>query len=250
MVNVLICGINDEKAQRVYNLTKQNPDVHIVCGVGSMATISGNIECPVYTALDQVREIVDMIIDFSASEMLDQVLEYAIKNKCKLIECSVGYTKEQKQKVKDAAKLIPIFVSQYLSIGVNLLFKLCVKAAETLGKYDVEIIEKYYSYKKNAPGSITLSLAEDIKEALGGNRKIVIGRSSKRHGDEICIHCVRGGNILGEHEILFIGEREVITIKHETLDKSLYAEGAVKIAIFMANKPAGYYTMKDYFRNA
>lgn len=252
MINVLICGINDEKAQRVYNLTKGDPDIHTVCAVDSKATMlsTSTLDCIVYSDFDEVRENVDMIIDFSASQMIDQVLEYAVKNKCALIECSVGYTKEQKQKVRDASKHIPVFVSQYMSKGLNLLFKLCSKASEMLGNYDVEIIEKYYNYKKNAPGSITLSLAEEINEALGGDRKIVIGRSSKRHGNEICIHCVRGGNILGEHEILFVGEREVITIKHETLDKALYAEGAIQIVGFMANKPAGYYTMKDYFKNA
>ncbi len=247
MINVLICGINDEKAQCVYNLTKANPDINVVCGVDSNATMLSNLDCTIYSDFDAVVDAVDIVIDFSQSKMIDEVLEYSVKNKCTLIECFVGFNAEQKQKIKDASKIIPVFMSQYLSLGVNLLFKLCAKASKALENYDIEIIEKYYSYKKEVPGTITTALAEEINAIFGNTRKIVLGRSSKRHGSEICIHCVRGGNILGEHEILFIGEKEVISIKHETLDKTLYAESTIRVIDFMKDKPCGYYTMKDYF---
>lgn len=250
MINVLICGINNEKAQCMYNLTKNNPDINIVCGVDYNNNVLSNLDCTVYGDFDEVDDAVDVVVDFSASAMLDEVLEFSVKNNCTLIECFIGFNADQKSKVMEASKQIPIFVSQYLSLGVNLLFKLCAKASKALEGYDIEIIEKYYNSKKDTPGAITTALAEEINEILGGERKICIGRSSKRHGSEICVHCVRGGNILGEHEILFIGEKEVITIKHETLDKTLYAESAVKILGFMKNKPAGYYTMKDYFHNS
>ena len=250
MINVLICGINNEKAQCVYNLTNSNPNINVVCGIDNNPTMLSNIDCTVYSAFDDVCEAVDMVIDFSAQKMIDEVLEFCINNKCALIECYVGYNAEQKQKIKEASKIIPIFMSQYFSLGVDLMFKLCATASNALKGYDIEIIEKYYSYKKDAPGAITIGLAEEINEIFGGERKIVIGRSSKRHGNEICIHCVRGGNVLGEHEILFIGPREVITIRHETLDKTLYAESAISILEFMQDKTNGYYTMRDYFHNS
>ena len=247
ITNVLICGIFSQTGMMIYNLARKRTDMYVVCGVDEINSLNANCDVPVYKSFDEVKEVVDVVVDFSHPDMLEKVLAFVRENNCKLIEGTAGLTRKQKDNLHVFGKTSPVFVSNYLSIGMNLLLKLSFAAAKALGSYDIEIIEKYYSAKINTPGETTLNLAEHINEALGGKRKIVIGRSSKRKGDEICIHCVRGGNITGDHEIMFVGEREVLTIKHETLDMAVYSEGAIEIINFMIDKPAGYYTLHDYY---
>ena len=244
MINVLICGISTDMGKCVYEVAERN-GINIVCGVDKK--ISGEFTCPVYKSFEEVRELVDVIIDVSSPDMIKETLAFAIDNNYPLIEGTTGYTAKQKETIREAGKKIPVFMSYNLSLGVNVLFKLCVETARMLKGYDVEIIEKYNSRKKNAPGATTLAIANELNLALGGNKKIIIGRSSARRSDEICIHCVRGGAISSDHEILFIGEKELITLRHITEDNSLYAEGAIAITKFLSGKPAGYYTIKDYF---
>ncbi len=247
MINVLICGINSEFGKAVYQLSKDT-NLNIVCGVDK-GIMADQINCPIYKSFDEVREVIDLVIDFSSPDMLDDVLAFVTENGCPLIESTAGYTQKQKTKIKKAGEKAPIFMSYNLSVGVNLMLKLCVEIATSVPSYDIEIIEKYDSQKINAPGSIALSIAQEINQALGGNRKIVCGRKAKRRSDEICIHAVRGGLKHDEHEIMFIGEKEIITIKHSAFDNLLYADGAIKLVSFMIGKPNGYYTIKDYFNS-
>ena len=250
ITNVLICGIFSKTGLMVYNLIKERHDMVIVCGVDNKNAFIGNCDVPVYKSFDEVKEFVEVVVDFSDPSMTEEILSFVTENKCVLIEGTVGYTKKQKETFKKYGEKVAIFMSNYLSLGINTLLKLCSTAAKALGgSYDIEIIEKYYAEKINAPGATTMAIAGQINEALGDTRKIVVGRSSKRKGDEICIHCVRGGNIGGSHDIMFIGKREVLTIQHVTLDSSIYAEGAVEIINFMLDKPNGYYTLKDYYNN-
>ena len=246
MKNILICGIFSKTGMTVYNSVKNKPDLNVVCGIDENP-YSGNCDFPVYKSFDEVKEVVDIVIDFSTPNMIDQVLEFVTTNNCVLIEGTTGYTKKQKDTIKAHGNDARIFMSNYLSLGLNLLFKICADAAKMLGKFDVEIIEMYYATKVNAPGSTTLSLAEHINEALGGNRKIVVGRSSKRKGDEICIHSVRGGTLTGRHEVMFIGEKEVLTITHDTLDTAIYGEAAYEVINFLKDKPKGFYSLKDFY---
>ncbi len=247
ITNILICGIFTQTGMMIYNLARKRDDMYVVCGVDESNSFGGNCDVPVYKSFDEVKEVVDIVVDFSAPEAFDDVLNFVKENGCKLIEGTAGLTRKQKDAVRLFGKEHPVFMSNYLSIGMNLLLKLSFAAAKALGTYDIEIIEKYDSDKINTPGETTLNLAEHINEALGGTRKIVVGRFSRRKGDEICIHCVRGGKVVGDHEIMFIGEREVLTIKHETLDRAVYSEGAMEIINFMIDKPAGYYTLHDYY---
>lgn len=247
ITNILICGISSRTGAAVYNLVKDKHDINVVCGVDAHNSLAFNCDFPVYKSFDEVREIVDMVIDFSTPDMLDEVLKYVSDNNCILIEGTAGYTKKQKEKVTEFGSKAKVFMSNYLSVGINLLFKLCFEAAKTLGTFDVEIVEMYYRDKVNAPGATTMGLAEYINEALGGTRKIVVGRTSKRKGDEICIHSVRGGTMTGEHVVMFIGEKETLTLKHESLSTSVYGDAAYGVINFMKNKPVGFYSMKDYF---
>ncbi len=246
MINVLICGINSEFGKTVYQQSKDT-NLNVVCGIDK--GMVGDYNCPVYKSFDEVREVVDLVIDFSSPDMLDDVLEFVTENGCPLVESTTGYTQKQKAKIKKASEKAPIFMSYNLSVGVNLMLKLCVEMATALPTYDIEIIEKYDAQKINAPGAIALNIAQEINLALGNTKKIICGRSSKRRGEEICIHSVRGGSKHDEHEIMFLGEKEVISIKHSAFDNLLYADGAIKLASFMNGKPNGYYTLKDYFKS-
>ena len=248
MTNVLICGVGTQAAIVYYKMNKKRNDIIVVCGVDKDNYLNNEYDFPVYKSFDEVREMVDVVIDFSSPDMLKEVLSFVKDNNCVLIEGVAGYTKKQKQQIVEAGASVPIFMSNYLSLGLNTFFKACIEAAKSLGAdTDIEIIEKYYGTKINAPGATTITLAEEMNEVLGGTRKIVVGRSSCRKGGEICIHAVRGGNVVGELEVLFLGQNEVLSFRHEALTKSIYAESAMNLIDFMADKPNGFYNMKDYF---
>ena len=246
MKNVLICGIATDMGKCVYKEAERQ-NLNVVCGVDKSLNGDWEFDCPVYSSYDDVREFVDVIIDVSSPSMLGSTLAFAKENSCPLREGTTGYTAKQKQDIMLASESIPVFMSYNLSLGVNVMFKLCVEAAKMLKNYDIEIIEKYSPLKINTPGATTISLANELNLALGGNRKIVIGRTNGRKGDEICIHCIRGGSASNEHEILFLGKKEKLSLLHVTDDNSLYADGAIAIINFLSDKKSGYYTIKDYF---
>lgn len=244
MINVLISGINDGTGKKVYELITKTEDFNLVCGVDE--AIGGDFNCPVYKNFDEVKEMVDVVIDFSKPERLPFVLEFVKENGCALVEGTTGYTKVQMQQIKKLSETLPVFISHNLSLGTSMLFRLARIAASELKNFDIEIIEYRDREKQNAPGATTLSLARDISETLGEKSKIVSGRNGKRKQGEISLHSVRGGNIAGANEILFIGEDELIQIKHESFDNLLFARGAIKAARFISEKTAGFYTMKDF----
>ncbi|HBK02787.1 MAG TPA: 4-hydroxy-tetrahydrodipicolinate reductase [Clostridiales bacterium] len=244
MINVLISGINGGTGKKVYELITKTDGFNLVCGVDK--AIGGDFNCPVYKTFDEVKEMVDVAIDFSDPDELSHVLEFVKENGCALAEGTTGYTKAQMQQIKKLSESSPVFISHNLSLGTSMLFRLARIAATELKNFDIEIIEYRDREKQNAPGATTLSLARDILETLGEKNKIVSGRNGKRKPGEICLHSVRGGNLAGANEILFIGEDELIQIKHESFDNLLFARGAIKAARFIAKKTAGFYTMKDF----
>lgn len=246
MINVLISGINDGTGKKVYELITKDEGFNLVCGVDE--EIGGDFNCPVYKNFDEVKEMVDVVIDFSKPERLPFVLEFVKENGCALAEGTTGYTKAQLQQIKKLSESLPVFISHNLSLGTSMLFRLARIAARELKNFDIEIIEYRDREKQNAPGATSLSLARDIFETLKGcdERKIVSGRNGKRKPGEISLHSVRGGNLAGANEILFIGEDELIQIKHESFDNLLFARGAIKAARFIVEKTAGFYTMKDF----
>ena len=244
MINVLISGINDGTGKKVYELITKDEDFNLVCGVDE--TIGGDFNCPVYKNFDEVKEMVDVVIDFSKPERLPFVLEFVKENGCALAEGTTGYTKAQLQQIRKLSESLPVFISHNLSLGTSILFRLARIAAAELKNFDIEIIEYRDREKQNAPGATSLSLARDIFETLGEKSKTVSGRNGKRKPGEISLHSVRGGNLAGANEILFIGEDELIQIKHESFDNLLFARGAIKAARFIVEKTAGFYTMKDF----
>ncbi len=250
MINVLICGISGETGKRIYLTTKKYENLNVVCGVDKNFNSNIEFDCPVYADFDQVKEMVDVIINFSTPEALPSLLEFAKENNCAIVEGTTGYTQKQKDSIYDAGKALPIFIPTNVSPGINVLRKLCVLASQTLGNFDIEIIEEYKADKLNAPSMTSKMLAEAINLAFNGDKKVSYGRKGigERPENEICIHSVRGGNISGKTQILFIGEGETITITHEVHHRTLFAQGACDVACFIMNKPAGIYNIEDFFK--
>ena len=243
---ILICGISGKMGQNVLSLLNESATAEAVAGV-DLHVIP--LSVPVYPSFSLVKEDIDVIIDFSSAENLKERLEFAKSKKIGIVLGSTGFTEQDNALIETYAEEIAIFKTANLSIGINLLQELVSLAAKKLGDaFDVEIIEKHHNLKKDAPSGTALMLAESVNEAFGGQKKYVEGRSGMvgaREKSEIGIHAVRGGTIVGEHEVMFAGEDEIITISHSARSKRVFAAGAIKAAEFLNGKSAGKYEMKD-----
>ena len=246
MINVLINGANGRMGRKVYEACEITSDVKAVCGVDLIEN-KNNPVFPIYNSFSEVNEGVDVIIDFSAPASLPAILEYAISNdKCAVL-CATGYTAEDIEKINEASKKIAIFRSANMSLGVNVLIDLVKKAATALDGFDIEIIEKHHNQKVDAPSGTALMLADAIKEEQP-EKFYVNGREGqvgKRDKNEIGIHAIRGGNIVGEHDVIYAGNFETITLSHQATDRSVFANGAVKAAKYIATKKVGLFNMSD-----
>ena len=243
MINILVCGIGGKMGENILSLLNGDNEEKVVCGVDLHTP--ENIKVPVYHTFNEVKEKVDVIIDFSSPAALKSEMEWAVKNKVPAVLAATGYGEDDLKLIEESAKKIAIFKTANFSVGVNLLVKLVKEAAEALGEsFDIEIIEKHHSQKVDAPSGTALMLADSAnisgKPYLNGREGIV-----GKRGNEIGIHAVRGGTIVGEHEVMFAGEDEIITLSHSARSKRVFAAGAIKAAKWLAGKPKGKYDMKD-----
>ncbi len=248
MINILLCGANGKMGNAVKAVIAQHSDlITVAAGYDVMDTTS--VDFPVYDSLDKVTEKIDCIIDFSHVSMTDAILDYAKDNKIPAVICTTGLSKEQLSKLEFYSKETPIFFSANMSIGVNLLIDLVCKASKLLeDNFDIEIVEKHHNQKLDAPSGTALAIADAIADTVAYDPKYTYDRHSvrkKRDKEEIGIHAVRGGNIVGEHTVIFAGTDEVIEIKHQATSKTVFAVGAVRAAIFMQGKVPGLYNMTD-----
>ncbi len=246
MINVLISGALGRMGKKVYEACSSNECVTPVCGV-DIKNDNSTINFPVYDSFNSVKEKIDVLVDFSAPSNLDNVLAFCLKNGCPAVLCATGYSDEQVKKIHEASSSIAVFRSGNMSLGVNVLIDLVKKAALSLYGFDVEIIEKHHNNKVDAPSGTALMLADAIKE-IDDSKTYVYGREGicgKRNKNEIGIHAVRGGNIVGEHDVIFAGNFETITLSHQATDRSVFAEGAVKAVIYLYGKKNGLYNMND-----
>lgn len=250
MVKVLISGISGKMGANLLEILKGDSEAEVICGVDIKK--ADGISVPVYESFSLVNEKIDVIIDFSSPAVLKDLLAYAKQNKCACVLATTGYTQNDIAEIENASKEIAVFKTANFSVGINLLVKLVKEAAEFLGEdYDVEIVEKHHNQKVDAPSGTALMLADSVNEAFGEKKKYVEGRSGKvgKRGSEIGLHSVRGGTIVGDHDVLFCGKDEVITFSHRADSKKVFASGAVRAAKFVANKPAGMYDMRDVLKN-
>ena len=243
MVSIILSGANGKMGHVVADLVLNNEECKIVAGVD----INGKNECdfPVYKNFDNIKG--DVIIDFSNPSALDSILNFAIKNKNGVVLATTGYSKEHINKIKEASKLIPVFFTFNMSLGINLLVNLAKKAYSILGEnFDIEIIEKHHNQKIDAPSGTAIMLAEAINEEANGSYEFVFDRHSvrsARKNKELGIHTVRGGTIVGEHEVIFAGKDEIVTLSHSARSKDIFAVGSIKAACFIKDKPPGLYNM-------
>jgi 4-hydroxy-tetrahydrodipicolinate reductase len=223
-------------------------DVDLVAGVD--VAVPEHSAFPVFTSLEDVNVEVDVIIDFSAAKAVDAVLDYVDKTGIPLVECTTGLSEDQLVHLEEVSKKAAVLRSANMSLGINTLFKLLKDAVKVLGQagFDIDIVEKHHRRKLDAPSGTALALAESINEAADGRYAFTFDRSQRRlsrPADEIGISAVRGGTIVGEHEVIFAGTDEVIEFKHTAYSRAVFGKGAISAAIFLAGKPAGLYDMSD-----
>lgn len=245
MVKIALVGCSGKMGFAVANAVQQRDDCKITFGVDVVDNTNGAF--PVYKDFSTAEEKPDVIIDFSNPASLDTILEYAQQNTIPCVLCTTGYSAEEQAKIKNASEKIAIFFSGNMSLGINLLIELAKEATKVLGKeFDIEIIEKHHNLKLDAPSGTALMIADGISQTLLEEPQYVYDRHSyrkKRSKNEIGIHAVRGGTIVGEHEVIFAGLDEVVTISHQAQSKGVFAAGAVNAAVYLADMGAGMYNM-------
>ncbi len=250
MTDIILNGCCGKMGHVIQSIVSNRDDCKIVAGVDIRNT--GDCDFPVYPSISEIKEKADVVIDFSNPVLLDELLEYGKKNSIPLVIATTGYDDCQKKKIHDAASYCPVFFTYNYSLGVNLLASLAKKAVNVLGsEFDIEIIEKHHNQKIDAPSGTALMLADAINEELDEKMKYEYDRHSKREkrtNNEIGIHAVRGGTIVGEHEIMFAGRDEIITLSHSARSKEIFAVGAVNAAVFMKGQKAGMYEMSDLLK--
>lgn len=245
MVNVILSGCNGKMGRVIANLAKDDSEISIVCGFD--INTEENDGFKVYSDYSLFDGKADVVIDFSHPANLDNVVNYCEKTKTGLIMATTGLNDAQKEKVLNLSKKVPVFFSANMSLGVNLLVNLAKKATEILEEtFDIEIIEKHHNQKIDAPSGTAYMIADGIKDTMKNAPKYVYDRQSvreKRDKNEIGIHSVRGGTIVGEHSVIFAGNDEIIELKHTATSKAVFAAGSIKAAKFLKDKPEGLYDM-------
>ena len=248
MVKIIMHGCCGHMGQVISDLAAKDAEAEIVAGID--ISDKGNTTYPVFTDIDACDVEADVIIDFAAAVAVDKLLDYGVRTQTPIVLCTTGLSDEQLAKVKECSAKVAILKSANMSLGINTLMKLLKDAAKVFSPagYDIEIVEKHHNQKVDAPSGTALALADSINEACNEQYEYVYDRSQvrkKRDKKELGISAVRGGTIVGEHEVIFAGIDEVIEFKHTAYSKSVFAKGAVEAGKFLKGKPAGMYDMAD-----
>jgi 4-hydroxy-tetrahydrodipicolinate reductase len=249
-MNVLVYGIGGTMGGILNKCIGENGELKVVCGVDKFADKTA-FGVPVYSDCSAIAEKPDCIIDFSMHSNVYDYLPYAVKNNIPCVIATTGFDEEEQRYIERQAQKIAILKSGNMSLGINLVLQLSKMCAKALGrKADVEIIEQHHNRKTDAPSGTALLLADGIKSVLPDS-EYVVGRSgmAKRKPTDIGISSVRGGTIVGKHEVMFIMDNEIITIKHEAESRQIFANGSISAAKFIVGKPAGLYSMQDIFKD-
>lgn len=248
MTKVIMCGCNGKMGQVITELIKKDPAMETVAGIDLFQNREN--EYPVFASFSECTVDADVIIDFSNPSLLDDLLDFAAHKNLPIVLCTTGLSEEQLEKVKLTSQKVAILRSANMSMGINTLLKIVRTAAQILAEagFDIEIIEKHHNQKVDAPSGTALALADEMNQALGEQYQYKYDRSQervKRNPKEIGISAVRGGTIVGEHDVIFAGTDEVIEFRHTAYSKAIFGRGAVQAAKFLKGKPAGMYDMRD-----
>lgn len=248
MVNVIMHGCNGRMGRVITDLVEKDNDIQIVAGIDAYTGVANKY--PVFSSIKECTVQADAVIDFAVAEAVPDLLEYAVATHTPVVLCTTGLNAEQLDLVNNASKKVAILKSANMSLGVNTLMKLLRMATEVLANrgFDIEVVEKHHNQKVDAPSGTALALADCINQVLNNEYDYIYDRSTvreKRKQKEIGISAVRGGTIVGEHEVIYAGTDEVIEIKHTAYSKAIFAKGAIDAAKFLAGKESGMYNMAD-----
>ncbi|MBU3146487.1 4-hydroxy-tetrahydrodipicolinate reductase [Clostridium sp. CF012] len=245
MIRILLNGCNGKMGKVISEMAKSSTTISIVSGVDRN---SSNLSYPCYSSIDECQDEIDVILDFSRPDALDSLCKYSKERNIPIVFCTTGYTSEQLSKIHMLSEHIAVFHSANMSIGINIINNILRSISNTLYKdFDIEIIEKHHNQKVDAPSGTALLLANTIKDSIDEDTIFTNGRNalSKRERKEIGIHAIRGGNIIGDHEIIFAGLGECIEIKHTAISREVFAIGALKACEYIYKKEKGLYSMDD-----
>lgn len=253
MTKVIMHGCNGAMGQTITKIAKEDDNVEIVAGIDIVDNKDNGY--PVFTNIKECNVEADVIIDFCSAKAMDALLDYCEEKKMPVVVCTTGLSKEQLDRIDQLSRSVAILKSANMSLGINTLFKLVQDAAKVLANagFDIEIVEKHHNQKVDAPSGTALALADSINEAMDNQYEYIYDRSQKREKrekKELGLSAVRGGTIVGEHEIIFAGIDEVIEFKHTAYSKAVFAKGSVSAAKFLAGKKAGMYDMRDVIADA
>ena len=248
MIKVLLTGCSGKMGHNVSAIVSQTEGMEIAGGVDLFS--DGSLPYPVFKTFEDVNVSVDVIIDFSNPSVIHSMLEYSVKTNTPVVLCTTGLSPELLDEVKEASNKVAILRSANMSLGINLIMKVLKDISPLLSDagFDVEIVEKHHNQKLDAPSGTAIALADSVNEACDGKFEYIYDRSQrrqKRDAKELGISAVRGGTIVGDHDIIFAGLDEVITINHRAYSKAVFAKGAVSAAAFLVGKAPGMYDMKD-----
>lgn len=248
MINIILHGCNGRMGRMITDIVAQDENAKIVAGVD---VAGGQLsDFPVYKVIDDCKEQADAIIDFGNASAVDHLLDWCVENKIPCVECTTGLSEDQIEHLEECSTRVAILKSANMSLGVNVLLKLVAEAAGTLADagFDIEIVEKHHRTKLDAPSGTALALADAINAARNNEYDYVYDRSQVRQlrgSKELGISAVRGGTIVGDHDVIFAGQDEVVTFSHRAYSRAVFAKGAVQAAKYLKGKGAGHYTMSD-----
>lgn len=251
MVRIIMHGCNGRMGQMITGIVAEDPSCEIVAGIDINNSINNTY--PVFTSLDGCDVEADVLIDFGNAKAVDHQIDWCVNKKIPFVSCTTGLTPETVEKIKEASKELAVLKSANMSLGINLLMKILKENAAVLTEagFDVEIVEKHHKMKLDAPSGTALALADSVCEGTKDYEYTYdrSDRREKRRDNEIGISAVRGGTIVGEHDVIFAGQDEVVTFSHTAYSRAVFAKGAVEAAKFLCNRAPGYYSMSDVINN-
>lgn len=253
MTRAIMHGCNGRMGRMITNIISEDNDIEIVAGVDVNDNVANTY--PVFKTIAECNVEADVIIDFANAAAVDSLLEYAVEKKVPVVLCTTGLSPQQLDAMKAASAKVAILKSANMSLGINTLLKLVKEATAVFANagFDIEIVEKHHNQKLDAPSGTAIALADSINEELNNEYEYVYDRSNrreKRPQKEIGISAVRGGSIVGDHDVIFAGMDEVITLSHTAYSRAVFAKGAIAAAKFLGGKPAGMYDMSDVIESA
>ncbi|MBE5836933.1 4-hydroxy-tetrahydrodipicolinate reductase [Butyrivibrio sp.] len=248
MTKMIMHGCNGRMGHVIIDLVKEDKDIEVVAGVDAYGESS--YDFPVFKSLEECNVAADVIVDFSNASAAEGLLAYCEKTSTPVVLCSTGLSEDQLLKVKETSKKVAVLKSANMSVGVNALMKVLKEVSPLFAAagFDIEIVEKHHNQKLDAPSGTAIALADSINDSLGNEYEYVYDRSTrreKRPEKEIGISAVRGGTIVGDHDVIFAGHDEVVTLSHRAYSRAIFGKGAIEAAKFLAGKPAGMYDMSD-----